>query len=73
MDFFTAQYLQDPVPPGGNMLKREWLREYDGMPTPQLGDEIEIVQSWDTAMKAKDTSDYSVCLTFRIHSRINTI
>src|SRR5208282_1933469 len=63
-DFFTAQYMQDPVPPGGNMLKREWLREFDFTPAPQSGDQV--VQSWDTGMKATDTSDYSVCLTFLV-------
>lgn len=56
--------MQDPVPPGGNMLKSEWLREYERVPAPQSDDQI--VQSWDTAMKATETSDYSVCLTFRI-------
>jgi predicted phage terminase large subunit-like protein len=65
--FFTAQYLQNPVLPGGNMLKLEWLREYEFSPTPQPGDEV--VQSWDTAMKAGDSNDYSVCLTFRVRNK----
>ena len=30
---FSAQYLQAPVPPEGNILKREWLRYYDRAPT----------------------------------------
>jgi predicted phage terminase large subunit-like protein len=49
------------------MLKRDWLRRYEVAPTPQAGDQI--VQSWDTAMKATDTSDYSVCLTFLIRNK----
>jgi predicted phage terminase large subunit-like protein len=65
--FFPAQYLQDPAPPGGNILKREWLHEYEVPPTPQAGDEI--VQSWDTAMKAGDANDYSVCLTFNVRNK----
>jgi predicted phage terminase large subunit-like protein len=64
---FAAQYLQAPVPPGGNMLKPEWLLSCDHAPTPQAGDEI--VQSWDTAMKSGDANDYSVCLTFRVRNK----
>jgi predicted phage terminase large subunit-like protein len=66
-DFFNAQYLQAPVAVEGNLLKREWLKWIDVLPTRQEGDEI--VQSWDTAMKAKDTSDYSVCLTFLVRNK----
>jgi predicted phage terminase large subunit-like protein len=67
LDFFTAQYLQEPVPSGGNVLKREWLREYEG--TPAYRSDDEVIQSWDTAMKATATSDYSVCLTFRVRNK----
>ena len=28
-DVFAAQYQQSPVPPGGAMIRREWLRYYD--------------------------------------------
>ena len=28
-DVFAAQYQQSPVPPGGAMIKRAWLRYYD--------------------------------------------
>ena len=28
-DIFSAQYQQSPVPPGGAMIKRVWLRYYD--------------------------------------------
>jgi predicted phage terminase large subunit-like protein len=66
-DTFNAQYLQAPVPETGNMLKREWLRKYDVLPTRQEGDQI--VQSWDTAMKATETSNYSVCLTFLVRNK----
>ena len=65
--FFAAQYLQDPMSPGGNMLKPGWLRDYDLAPTPQAGDET--IQTWDTAMKSGDANDYSVCLTFRVRAR----
>jgi predicted phage terminase large subunit-like protein len=61
---FSAQYLQEPIPEGGNMLNPEWLGEYAFAPARQRGDKI--VQSWDTAIKATDGSDYSVCLTFHV-------
>jgi predicted phage terminase large subunit-like protein len=64
---FNAQYLQEPLPPTGNMLKDHWLRYVDVLPSPQSGDQI--VQSWDTAMKASDANDYSVCETFRVRNK----
>jgi hypothetical protein len=63
---FTAQYLQDPVPEAGNMLKRDWLKWCELSAVRQPGDEI--VQSWDTAVKVTATSDYSVCLTFLVRN-----
>ena len=52
---FAAQYQQDPVPPDGNAIRREWLRYYDTVPTPDL-----VVASWDTASTLGESSDYSV-------------
>jgi predicted phage terminase large subunit-like protein len=66
-DIFNAQFLQAPVPETGNILQRDWLRWYDAEPIPQSGDQM--VQSWDTAMKAGSNNDYSVCLTFRIRNK----
>ncbi len=62
---FSAQYLQDPLPELGNLLKRTWLREYNTL-TPHPNDLI--VQSWDTAMKSTKGSNYSVCLTFVVRN-----
>ena len=64
---FNSQYLQAPLPETGNLLKRPWLQVYENTPVRQDGDQV--VQSWDTAMKATDTSDYSVCLTFLVRNR----
>jgi len=61
---FNAQYLQEPVPASGNMLKTDWLRYCEVIPSRQPGDRI--VQSWDTAIKAAETSKFSVCLTFLV-------
>lgn len=66
-DTFNAQYLQAPLPETGNLLKPSWLQTYEMAPIRQPGDQV--VQSWDTAMKATDTSDYSVCLTFLVRNK----
>ena len=55
---FSAQYLQQPIPAEGSMIKREWLRFYQTPPDRQPNDMI--VTSWDTAMKATELADYSV-------------
>ena len=31
-DAFSAQYQQTPVPPGGMMVKREWIKRYSELP-----------------------------------------
>lgn len=61
---FQAQYQQNPVPPEGNLIRREWLHyyEFDNMPTEQDC----IVQSWDTASNAGERNDWSVCTTWKI-------
>ena len=59
---FSAQYLQAPIPAEGAMLKKTWLKFVDVIPTRRSGDIV--IQSWDTALKAKDSNDYSVGLTF---------
>lgn len=61
-DLFAAQYLQEPVPPGGAMFKRSWVLRYDQLPRPEPGDEI--LQSWDTASKEGLANDWSVCTTW---------
>jgi predicted phage terminase large subunit-like protein len=60
---FAGQYLQAPAPPGGGMIKRDWFRSYE--PAQAVGFE-RIVQSWDTANKASELSDYSVCTTWGV-------
>ncbi len=54
--YFSAQYQQEPVPRGGNVIKREWLRYYDELPE---GERLSIA-SWDTASTIGQTSDWSV-------------
>jgi predicted phage terminase large subunit-like protein len=59
---FSSQYQQSPIPLGGAMVKTGWLRFYEPSETP---DQFDIkLQSWDTANKAAELSDYSVCTTW---------
>lgn len=63
-DVFAAQYQQSPVPPGGAMIKRSWLRYYDK--PPERTYRTKIIQSWDTASKNGAQNDYSVCTTWLV-------
>src|SRR3984893_446412 len=61
---FAGQYQQMPAPQGGGMVKAAWFRTYAPSEGPVLFDRI--VQSWDTANKATELSDFSVCTTWGI-------
>ena len=61
--FFSAQYQQAPAPPGGGMIKWDWFKSYRDLPA--LGPNDRVIQSWDTASKAKELNDYSVCTTWQ--------
>jgi predicted phage terminase large subunit-like protein len=63
-DVFAAQYQQSPVPPGGAMIRREWLRYYDKLPERTY--RTRIIQSWDTASKDGAQNDWSVCTTWML-------
>src|SRR5229473_392853 len=62
-DVFAAQYQQSPVPAGGAMIRRAWLRYYDIAPERRRG---RIIQSWDTAAKDGAQNDWSVCTTWHL-------
>lgn len=62
---FSAQYQQNPTPRGGNRIRWEWFGSY-GAALPRVMYQS-VVQSWDTAMTAEPTSDWSVCMTFGFH------
>ena len=64
---FAAQYQQDPQPPAGLIVKRDWLKFYREQDKPDRFDQI--VQSWDTASKITELSDYSVCTTWGVTGR----
>ncbi len=62
-DLFSAQYQQAPVPPGGAMIKRHWVRRYTELPPEHQ--RLMIMQSWDTAGKGGPDNDWSVCTTWQ--------
>lgn len=64
---FAGQYQQSPSPLGGGMIKQSWFKRY----TPaELPKEFDLIfQSWDTANKAGELNDYSVCTTWGVHQK----
>jgi predicted phage terminase large subunit-like protein len=61
---FAAQYQQAPVPPGGAMILRVWLRYYDRLPERTY--RTRVIQSWDTAAKDGAQNSLSVCTTWML-------
>jgi predicted phage terminase large subunit-like protein len=64
---FAGQYQQRPAPLGGGLVKSAWFRRYREGDLPSRFDRI--VQSWDTASKATELSDYSVCTSWGIRGK----
>jgi predicted phage terminase large subunit-like protein len=62
--FFTAQYQQQPVVLGGDVIKFSWLVREDQMPPRGAYDFM--AQVYDTASNSAETNDYSVCGTFGV-------
>ena len=53
---FSAQYMQQPTPPGGAMIKTEWLQRYSVLPESCHT----LLITMDTAQKVKEHNDFSV-------------
>jgi NAD(P)-dependent dehydrogenase (short-subunit alcohol dehydrogenase family) len=64
---FAGQYQQTPAPLGGGMVKEDWFQRYAANERPESFERI--VQSWDTANKATELSDFSVCTTWGIRGK----
>jgi predicted phage terminase large subunit-like protein len=52
---------------GGGLVKAEWFKRYRENERPERFDRI--VQSWDTANKATELSDFSVCTTWGVKDK----
>lgn len=61
---FAAQYQQNPVPPGGNLIKRDWVKRYEVRP-PRTSPTL-VIQSYDTASKAGEGNSWSACTTWYV-------
>ena len=61
---FAGQYQQAPAPLGGGLVKAAWFRQHAPDALPEKFERI--VQSWDTASKASELSDFSVCTSWGI-------
>jgi predicted phage terminase large subunit-like protein len=64
---FSAQFQQSPIPPGGTIIKRKWLKTYDELRFRQ-GDRI--VMSWDIALSEMESGDYAACVVLLIREEV---
>lgn len=64
---FQTQYMQNPQPMDGGLFIRKYLsKSYTVIP-----EELRIYQSWDTAYKVTQTSDYAACCTVGVDNQDN--
>ena len=59
--------MLEPTPLGGGMVKAAWFKSYAASEQPEKFDHI--VQSWDTANKASELTDFSVCTSWGIKGK----
>ena len=64
---FQSQYQQNPMPVEGNMVKTEWLARYRQEDLPARFEYV--LHSWDTANKAGELNDFSVCTTWGVFQK----
>jgi predicted phage terminase large subunit-like protein len=64
---FAGQYQQSPSPLGGGLVKAEWFITYSANELPSKFEMI--FESWDTANKPTELSDYSVCTTWGVKEK----
>jgi predicted phage terminase large subunit-like protein len=65
---FAAQYQQQPIAEGGNLIKWDWFEFYDEPPARQPRDRI--IVSWDTALSGKDLASYSACVVLQVRNEV---
>ena len=61
--YWNAQYMQNPTSDAVAVIKRESWREWPTTRPPKCDF---IIQTWDTAFEAKNTSDFSACTTWGV-------
>jgi predicted phage terminase large subunit-like protein len=60
---WNAQYMQNPTGEEGAIVKREWWKRWTRPTLPKCD---YIIQSWDTAFRATNRSNFSVCQTWGV-------
>lgn len=58
---FAALYQQRPVPAEGGLVKADWLRLNRYAERSHMSKVKRVIHSWDTASKAKEVNDPSLC------------
>jgi predicted phage terminase large subunit-like protein len=66
---YAAQYQQRPIPRGGGLIKREWVRRYKVQPDKKWP--ARVILSLDTASKDGCENDWSVCTAWLLHEHKN--
>jgi len=61
---FSAQYQQEPIVEGGNLVKWPWFKFYDKPPNRTSADRI--IVSWDTALSARELASFSACVVLQV-------
>lgn len=61
---FAAQYQQSPAPQGGGLVKVDWFKSFADDDIPERFEQV--IQSWDTANKATELANFSVCITLGV-------
>jgi len=61
---WSGTYQGWPTPPGGQVFQRAWWRDnrFDASDRRLIASCIGRWQSWDTALKDKESSDYAACV-----------
>ena len=68
MNTISPASISNRLPPlGGGLVKAEWFKRYRENERPERFDRI--MQSWDTANKASELSDFSVCTTWGVSGK----
>jgi predicted phage terminase large subunit-like protein len=63
---FSLQYQNELTDPEDAIFKREWILEYDELPTP-----VRYFQTIDPALSAEPAADYSVIMTCAVDANNN--
>jgi predicted phage terminase large subunit-like protein len=66
---WSALYMQNPVPEGGNIIKKDWFKLWDGDEPPDLD---YVLITMDTAFSTKESADYSAWTVWGIFKRMET-